>query len=125
VSSGDKEFKDVRLAQSTLQDVTTFFQIDASQLQLSDENGKTNAEIDIPANTTRRLTIGILSSFDTPGIFTGDIALRVAGKPETQSFKLTVYSRTGSSMALGTLYYCPRVGSLLPDERIPASKDCS
>ncbi len=102
VSSGEKEVKDVRLAQSTLQDVATFFQIDANQLQLSDENGKTDAEIDIPANTTRRLAIGILSTFDTPGIFTGDIALRVAGKPETQSFKLTVYSRTGPSMALGT-----------------------
>jgi hypothetical protein len=103
VSSGEKEVKDVKLAQSTLQDVTTFFQIDASQLQLCDENGKTDSEIDVPPNTTRRLAIKILSTFDTPGIFTGDIALRVAGKPETQSFKLTVYSRTASSMVLGTL----------------------
>jgi hypothetical protein len=103
VSAGDKDVSDVQLAQSTLQDVTTFFQLDASQLQLCADDGKCDTKIDIPANTTKRLTIKISPAFRTPGIFTGDIALRIAGKPEAQSFKLTVYSRTEWAMLLGAL----------------------
>lgn len=103
VSAGDKEVKDVRLAQSTLQDVTTFLQLDASQLQLCTDDGKCDGEIDIPANTTRRLSLKISSTFHAPGTFTGEVALRIAGKPEVQSFKLTVYSRTACAMALGAL----------------------
>ena len=110
VSAGDKELKDLKLAQSTLQDVATFLQIDASQLQLCDENGKCDAEIDIPASTTRPLFLKISSNFDAPGIFTGDIAFRIAGKPETQSFKLTVYSRTTCSMIFGALVIAVGLG---------------
>lgn len=101
VSAGEKELKDVRLGQSTLQDVTTFLQLDASQLQLCAEDGKCDTGFDVPANTTRRFTLKIAPGFGTPGIFTGEIAVRIAGKPETQSFKLTVYSRSHGAMVLG------------------------
>lgn len=101
MSAGEKELKDVRLAQSTLQDVTTFLQLDATQLQLCAEDGKCDTGFDVPANTTRRFTLKIAPGFGTPGIFTGEIAVRIAGKPETQSFKLTVYSRSHGAMVLG------------------------
>ena len=110
VSAGDKEVKDVRLAQSTLQDSTTFYQLDASQLQLCADDGKCDVGIDLPPNTTRRLMLKISPAFSTPGIFTGEIVLRVASKPETQSFKLTVYSRTGLAMLLGALLISSGLG---------------
>jgi hypothetical protein len=103
VSSADKELKDLRLAGSTLQDATSFLRLDASQMQLCTDDGECNGEINVPAHTTQKLTVKILDTFAMPGIFAGDIALRIADKPETQSFKLTVYSRTREDMVLGAM----------------------
>lgn len=101
VSAGEKEVKDVRLAQSTLQDVTTFLKLDANQLHLCGDDGKCDTGFDVPANTTRTFTLKVAPAFRAAGIFTGEIAVRIAGKPETQSFKLTVYSRTHGGMVFG------------------------
>ena len=102
-SAGENGVKDLRLAQSTLQDATTFFQLDASRLQLCVDDEMCNTTIDIPANTARRLTLKISPAFRTPGVFAGEISFRVEGKPELQSFKLTVYSRTWYAMLAGAV----------------------
>jgi hypothetical protein len=101
VSAGDKGVRNLRLVQSTLQDATTFFQLDASQLSLCADDANCGTTIDVPANTTKRLTLKISPAFHTPGIFTGEVSFGVAGKPETQSFKLTVYSRRPCAILLG------------------------
>jgi hypothetical protein len=103
VTAGDKGLCDLRLMQSTLQDVTTFFQLDAGQLHLCTDKDHCDTEIDVPPNSTRPLEIRIDPKFHTPGIFTGEIAFGIKDKPETQSFKLTVYSRTRCAMAIGAL----------------------
>jgi hypothetical protein len=102
VTSADKELKEVRLVGSTLQDATSFLCLDASQLRLC-VDGNCAEKFNVPANTTQPFTLKISDNFNTPGIFTGEISLRVLGKPEPQSFKLTVYSRSRGAMALGGL----------------------
>ena len=103
VSASDRELCDLRIAQSTLQDVTTFFQLETSQLHLCVDESHCDTQIDIPPNSTRRLEIRIDPRFHTPGIFTGEVALDIKDKPETQSFKLTVYSRTVCAMLIGAV----------------------
>jgi hypothetical protein len=101
VTAADQGLCDLRLMQSSLQDVTTFFQLDASQLRLCIDNDRCDTEIDVPPNSTRGLEVRIDPNFHTPGIFTGELAFAIKDKPETQSFKLTVYSRTRTAMLLG------------------------
>jgi hypothetical protein len=100
VISGDKELKDVQLAGSTLQDATSFLSLDLSHLKVC-AGGNCTGKFDVPANTAQPVRLEICNDFKTPGIFAGEISLRVAGKPEPQSFKLTVYSRSRRNMALG------------------------
>lgn len=102
VTSGDKELKDVQLAGSTLQDATSFLSLDASHLQLC-VDGNCDGKFTVAPNTPQPVTLKIADSFDTPGVFAGQISLRVAGKAEPQSFKLTVYSRRRGDMALGAV----------------------
>lgn len=100
-SAGDKGVCDLRLMQSTLQDFTSLFQLDANQLHLCVDNDHCDTEIDVPPDSTRRLEIKIDPNFRTPGVFTGEIAFAINGKPETQSFKLTVFSRTRRAVVFG------------------------
>jgi hypothetical protein len=103
VTAGDQGVCDLQLTQSTLQDFTTLFQLDASQLHLCLDKDHCDAEINVPPDSTRRLEIRIDPKFQTPGIFNGELAFAIKGKPETQSFKLTVYSRTRRAVVFGAL----------------------
>jgi len=100
-TAGEQDIKGLQLAQSTLQDPSTLLQLDASQLTLSKEDGTGGSSIEIPKNSTIPLKLKIAPSFSAPGVFAGDISFRIDGKPETQSFKLTVYSRSVCAMLLG------------------------
>jgi hypothetical protein len=103
VTAGDRGVCHLQLTQSTLQDFTTLFQLDASQLHLCLDKDHCDTEIDVPPNSTRRLEIRIDPKFRTAGIFSGEIAFAIKGKPETQSFKLTVFSRTPRAVVFGAL----------------------
>lgn len=103
VSAGESGATGLCLAQSTLQDADTLLQLNASQLQLCADDGTCDKPIDIPANNTRRVTLKISPAFRKPGVFSGEVSFRVAGTPEMQSFKWTVYSRRCYAMAAGAV----------------------
>jgi hypothetical protein len=103
VAAGDQGVCNLQLTQSTLQDFTTLFQLDSSRLHLCLDKDHCDAEINVPPDSTRRLEIRIDPKFHTPGIFTGEMAFAIKGKPETQSFKLIVYSRTRLAVVFGAL----------------------
>lgn len=100
VTSGDKELQGVELAGSTLQDATSLLSLSASSLQLC-VAGNCGGKFTVAPNTAQPVTLKVANNFDTPGVFAGEISLRVAGKAEPQSFRLTVYSRRDEDMAWG------------------------
>jgi hypothetical protein len=93
VRAEDKPVRGLSIVQSTLQDASTLRMLPAGRLEVRSAAGSSDHSLDVPAHSTRRFRLVISPDFDGAGVFVGDVSFAIAGQPESQSFRLTVFSR--------------------------------